>query len=172
MNPQFGRRIITIFTVVLIDVLGITIMLPLLPFYSEHFGTSAQIVGLLISTYALYQLIASPILGHLSDRFVRRPVLIVSQLGTFIGFLILANAQSLTWIFISRIIDGLTAGNLSTALWAECFYFPPQLIGFAASFIGYSSLCVIANPLLVAITGLISSLGGGVLRPVLISKEK
>ncbi|MGZ3692030.1 MAG: MFS transporter [Pseudobdellovibrio sp.] len=115
MNQPVDRRIVAIFTVVLIDVLGMTIMLPLLPFYSEHFGASTQVVGLLISSYALCQLIAGPILGHLSDRYGRRPVLIVSQIGTFIGFLILANAQTLTWIFISRIIDGLTAGNLSTA---------------------------------------------------------
>lgn len=113
--PKSDKRILAIFLVVLIDVLGMTIMLPLLPFYSEHFGASAQVVGLLVSSYALCQLISGPILGSLSDRYGRRPILIISQIGTLIGFLILASAQSLTWIFISRVIDGLTAGNLSTA---------------------------------------------------------
>jgi len=72
-------------------------------------------VGLLVSTYALCQLIAGPILGRMSDQSGRRPLLLVSQLGTFIGFLILAYANALWIVFLSRIIDGLTAGNLSLA---------------------------------------------------------
>jgi MFS family permease len=101
--------------IVLVDVLGLTIMLPLLPFYAEHLGASAFVVGTLISTYALCQLIAGPILGRMSDHMGRKPLLIVSQIGTFIGFLILAAANSLWLVFLSRIIDGLTAGNLSLA---------------------------------------------------------
>ena len=72
-------------------------------------------VGLLVSTYALCQLIAGPILGRMSDHMGRRPLLLVSQIGTLIGFLILAYADALWVIFLSRIIDGLTAGNLSLA---------------------------------------------------------
>jgi len=90
-------------------------MLPLLPFYAEHLGASPTVVGLLISTYALCQLISGPILGRLSDHIGRKPLLIVSQCGTFIGFLILAAAGSLWVIFLSRVIDGVTAGNLSLA---------------------------------------------------------
>ena len=92
-----------------------TIILPLLPFYAMHFGASATVVGLLVSTYALCQLIAGPVLGSWSDRMGRKPLLIVSQLGTFVGFLILASAGSLWVVFLSRVIDGLTAGNLSLA---------------------------------------------------------
>ncbi len=93
-----------------------TIMIPLLPFYAVHFGASATVVGLLMSSYAFCQLIAGPFLGNWSDRMGRRkPLLIVSQLGTFAGFLILAFATSLPVIFLARIIDGLTAGNLSLA---------------------------------------------------------
>lgn len=99
----------------LVDVLGLTIILPLLPFYAEHLGASATVVGLLISSYALCQLIAGPILGRMSDHMGRKPLLIVSQLGTLGGFLILAFANSLWLVFLSRIIDGLTAGNLSLA---------------------------------------------------------
>ncbi len=91
------------------------IILPLLPFYSERMGASALVVGFLVASYAACQLIAGPILGRISDRVGRKPVLMVSQMGTFAGFLLLANAQVLWLVFVSRIIDGLTAGNLSIA---------------------------------------------------------
>ncbi|MDQ6708058.1 MAG: MFS transporter [Acidobacteriota bacterium] len=107
--------LLPIFLIVLVDILGLTIILPLLPFYAEKLGASATVVGLLISSYAACQLIAGPILGRISDHVGRRPVLIVSQMGTFVGFLILAGANVLWVVFLSRIIDGLTAGNLSLA---------------------------------------------------------
>ena len=113
--PIRRSPLLPIFLIVVVDVLGLTIIMPLLPFYAEHFGASAAKVGMLVSTYALCQLIAGPILGQLSDRFGRKPLLMVSQMGTFVGFLILAFAHSLGWIFFSRALDGLTAGNLSLA---------------------------------------------------------
>jgi DHA1 family tetracycline resistance protein-like MFS transporter len=111
----FKSPLVPIFLIVSVDVLGLTIILPLLPFYAEKFGASPSVVGLLVSTYALCQLIAGPILGRMSDHMGRRPLLLVSQMGTFIGFLILAYANALWIIFLSRVIDGLTAGNLSLA---------------------------------------------------------
>ncbi len=107
--------LLPIFLIVSVDVLGLTIILPLLPFYAEKFGASPAVVGLLVSTYAFCQLIAGPILGRMSDHAGRRPLLLVSQVGTLIGFLILAYANALWIVFLSRIIDGLTAGNLSLA---------------------------------------------------------
>jgi DHA1 family tetracycline resistance protein-like MFS transporter len=107
--------LLSIFLIVLVDVLGLTIILPLLPFYAESLGATAAVVGLLVSTYAVCQLIAGPPLGHLSDRIGRRPVLLVSQIGTCIGFLILGFARTLWVVFLARIIDGLTAGNLTVA---------------------------------------------------------
>lgn len=107
--------LLPIFLIVLVDILGLTIILPLLPFYAEHFGASPTEIGLLISIYALCQLIAGPILGRLSDSMGRKPLLIVSQVGTFVGFLVLAFAGSLWMVFLSRVIDGITAGNLSLA---------------------------------------------------------
>jgi DHA1 family tetracycline resistance protein-like MFS transporter len=115
MKPEPDRRLYAIFLIVLIDVLGLTIILPLLPFYTERYGAKPFVVGLLVSIYAVCQLISGPILGHWSDRIGRKPVLIFSQIGTLIGFLVLAFGNSLFWIFLSRMIDGLTAGNLSTA---------------------------------------------------------
>jgi len=108
-------HLLPISLIVAVDVLGLTLVIPLLPFYAESYGASPSVVGLLVSAYALFQLISGPILGQLSDRFGRRPVLIISQIGTLIGFIILARAQSLWVIFLSRFIDGATAGNLSVA---------------------------------------------------------
>jgi multidrug resistance protein len=107
--------LLPIFLIVAVDVLGMTIILPLLPFYAERYGASPFTVGLLVTTYALCQLLAGPVLGKLSDRYGRRPLLIISQLGTFAGFLVLGWARSLVWIFFSRFLDGITAGNLSLA---------------------------------------------------------
>jgi DHA1 family tetracycline resistance protein-like MFS transporter len=107
--------LLPIFLIVSVDVLGLTIILPLLPFYAEHYGASPAVVGLLVSLYAFCQLIAGPMLGRLSDHMGRRPLLLVSQVGTFIGFLVLAYAHALWVIFLSRAIDGITAGNLSLA---------------------------------------------------------
>ena len=113
--PLKKSPLLPIFLIVLVDILGMTIILPLLPFYAERMGASATVVGLLVASYAACQLVAGPILGHISDRAGRKPVLLVSQLGTLIGFLILARAEVLWLVFLSRIIDGLTAGNLSLA---------------------------------------------------------
>jgi MFS transporter, DHA1 family, tetracycline resistance protein len=113
--PRPRSPLLPIFLVVLVDVLGLTIMFPLLPFYAQHYGAKPFTVGLLVSSYALCQLISGPILGRLSDRFGRRPVLLLSQAGTFLGFLLLANSNALWMIFLSRIIDGATAGNLTVA---------------------------------------------------------
>ena len=107
--------LLPIFLIVAVDVLGFTIILPLLPFYSEHLGASPSVIGAIISTYAACQLIAGPILGQLSDRIGRRPVLLISQAGTLIGFFVLAFSTQVWMIFLARAIDGITAGNLSIA---------------------------------------------------------
>jgi len=107
--------LLAIFLIVAVDVLGLTIMIPLLPFYAEKLGATPQEVGWLIGIYALCQLFSGPLLGRLSDHTGRKPLLLVSQAGTFIGFLITAFAPSLWILFIARAIDGCTAGNLSLA---------------------------------------------------------
>jgi MFS family permease len=111
-----GRSpLLPIFLIVLVDVLGFTIILPLLPFFSERLGATPTEVGALVSTYAACQLIAGPILGQISDRIGRKPVLLISQLGTLTGFLLMAFSQSLWVLFVARAIDGATAGNLTIA---------------------------------------------------------
>ena len=103
------------FLIVAVDVLGLTIMIPLLPFYAERMGASPSQVGWLIGIYAACQLISGPMLGRWSDSTGRKPLLIVSQLGTCIGFIVTAFAPNLWVLFIARAIDGLTAGHLSLA---------------------------------------------------------
>jgi multidrug resistance protein len=109
--------LVVIFTTVFIDLVGFGIVIPVLPFYAESpkFDASPRTVGLLFASYSIMQLIFSPILGRLSDKHGRRPVLLVSIIGTGIGFLILGFANTLLLLFVGRILDGITGGNISTA---------------------------------------------------------
>jgi MFS transporter, DHA1 family, tetracycline resistance protein len=104
-----------VFLIVLVDVLGLTMLIPLLPFYAQTFGATEVQVGALMAVYAACSLVAGPPLGALSDKYGRKPVLLVSQLGTFLGLIMLAYAPSLWIVFLSRIIDGATAGNITVA---------------------------------------------------------
>ncbi len=109
------KKILPVLVIILVDLIGLSIIIPLMPLYAARFGANPLIIGMLGSTYPAMQFIGAPILGRLSDRFGRRPVLIVSQIGTFIGFLVLGFADSLWLLFLSRIIDGISGGNISTA---------------------------------------------------------
>jgi DHA1 family tetracycline resistance protein-like MFS transporter len=109
--------LIVIFTTVFIDLVGFGIVIPVLPLYAEGtvFNATPRTVGLLFASYSIMQLIAAPILGRLSDKHGRRPVLLLSIIGTGIGFLILGFANTLWMLFAGRILDGITGGNISTA---------------------------------------------------------
>ena len=109
------RPLLVIFLTIFVNLVGFGIIIPLLPFYAETFGASPLVVGLLFAVFSLCQLVAAPILGDLSDRYGRRPILILSLIGTVVSFVMLALAQSLTMLFIARIVDGLSGGNISTA---------------------------------------------------------
>jgi MFS family permease len=104
-----------IFLTVLVDVLAMTLVLPLLPYYAQHFGASPLVVTVLAASFAACQLVSGPVLGRISDSAGRKPTLLVSQMGTFVGFLLIGSANSLWMLFAGRVIDGLTAGNLSIA---------------------------------------------------------
>ena len=109
--------LLVIFITVFIDLIGFGIVIPVLPFYVEdpRFNASPSMVGLLFASYSIMQLLFTPILGKLSDRYGRRPVLLISLLGTAAGFLMLGLATSLWMLFAGRIIDGISGGNISTA---------------------------------------------------------
>lgn len=115
MKPTNNRQMMTIFLVVFIDLLGFGIILPLLPYIAEKYSATPVIIGLLSGSYSLFQFIAGPILGRLSDRYGRKKLLIISQLGSMAGYVLLALAGSLPLLFLSRIIDGITGGNISIA---------------------------------------------------------
>ena len=110
-----SRPLFVIFLTVFVNLVGFGIIIPLLPFYAETFGASPVTIGLLFAAFSVAQLIAAPALGALSDRFGRRPVLIFSLIGTVISFAMLAVAQSLIMLFVARVVDGLSGGNITTA---------------------------------------------------------
>lgn len=107
--------LVIIFITIFIDLVGFGLVIPILPLYAEQFGASEFTVGLLLSIYSVMQFIFAPLLGRLSDRVGRRPVLFFSLIGTSIGFLVMGLANTLWLLFVARIIDGITGGNISTA---------------------------------------------------------
>ena len=127
------KRLLTVFIIVFVDLLGFGLILPLLPFYADNYGASPFVVGLLAGSYAAAQLIGAPVLGRLSDRHGRRPILLISIAGTAAGFLLrgladplgralagdspasTTNVFILAILFLSRTLDGLTGGNISVA---------------------------------------------------------
>jgi len=111
-----SRVLFFVFATVLLDMVGFGIVIPLLPFYVQSMGGSAEVIGLLLGTFAFTQMIATPILGRLSDRYGRRPIILASLLGNTIAMGIFAIAAEQAWLpllFLSRILAGATAGNLS-----------------------------------------------------------
>ena len=115
MDKTLKRQLGLVFGFVFIDLLGYSLILPLLPYYAEAFGASLTVVGLLGTSNALAQLVAAPFIGRLSDRFGRRPMLIFSITGTVLSFTILGLAQSVPVLFLSRVLDGLLGGNIALA---------------------------------------------------------
>ncbi len=109
------RPLLVIFLTIFVNLIGFGIIIPLLPFYAETFGASPIVIGLLFAIYSICQLVAAPVLGDWSDRFGRRPVLIFSLIGTVVSFVLLAIAHSVTMLFVARMVDGLSGGNISTA---------------------------------------------------------
>jgi DHA1 family tetracycline resistance protein-like MFS transporter len=108
-------RALPIFVLVLVDVLGLSLILPLLHLYAAAYGASPVEVGLVVAAFPLAQLIGLPVMGALSDRFGRKPLLLISQITTCIAFIMLGAANSLLMIMLSRVIDGLFGANISTA---------------------------------------------------------
>lgn len=110
---NFWQLLPTLF-IVFVDTMGFTIVLPIVPFYILAFDAPPSAVGLIIMVYALAQLIFAPILGRLSDRFGRKPILVISQIGTFTCLLLMGVAWTLPMLFLARFLDGVTGANLST----------------------------------------------------------
>ncbi|MFL6589478.1 MAG: MFS transporter [Chthoniobacterales bacterium] len=111
--PRQRSPLFVLFLTVFIDLIGFGIVIPILPLYAEHFHASPIAIGWLTGIYSGMQIIFTPILGKLSDRFGRRPVLFISIVGTAIGFTLMGMAHSLTLLFVARILAGITGGNIA-----------------------------------------------------------
>jgi DHA1 family tetracycline resistance protein-like MFS transporter len=109
------RPLGVIVLIVLVDLLGFTIVMPLLGPFAAHYKFSEWQIGLLFSAYPVCQLVAGPILGRLSDRYGRRPLLIFSQAGTALSFLILGLSSDFTVMLLARLLDGASGGNILVA---------------------------------------------------------
>lgn len=108
-------QFLIIFLTILLSTIGFGVCIPVLPLYAEKFGASEFVNGLLTGVFSLMVMVASPLWGMLSDRIGRRPVLIISILGSAVGYFIMGWAGSLGWLFVARIIDGASGGNVATA---------------------------------------------------------
>ncbi len=115
-EQQKNRGFWLLFLALFIDLLGFGIMIPLLPFYAESLGASAFVVSLLMAVYSLAQFLFAPLWGRLSDRYGRRPIIMIGLLGTSVSFILFGFASTLFLLFFSRLLGGiLTAATLPTA---------------------------------------------------------
>ncbi len=110
------KRLLTILLIVLVQMIGASMALPILPLYAKRqFDLPPEVITLLISVFFAAQFLAGPVIGRLSDQYGRLPVLIVSQIGTVISFAMLGLAPGPVWLFLARVLDGITGGNIIVA---------------------------------------------------------
>ena len=116
------RRLLPILGITFIDIVGFSMLIPMLPYFVTHFGASPYVVGLLMATFSLCQLLSAPIWGYVSDRIGRKTVLIISQVGATIGWALLGVAPNVATalllppiavVFAARILEGISGGNIS-----------------------------------------------------------
>ena len=129
-------ELIPLWIAVFIDILGFSLLIPFLPFFSQEFDAPPWMIGALLSTNAMFSFFSGPIWGALSDRYGRKPMLLISQLGTLAGFLMLAFSNSLVMLFASRIVDGIFGGNFPIAKAIIGDVVPPQRRSVQMSNIG------------------------------------
>jgi len=158
-------NLIPLWIAVFIDILGFSILIPFLPFFSQEYGAPAWQIGLLLSTNAMFGFFSGPIWGNLSDRYGRKPMLLISQLGTLVGFLMLAFSRNMPMLYASRIVDGIFGGNFPIAKAVIGDVVPPQERSRHMSNIGVAH--VLASLVGPGLGGLLSQ--WGVLAPGLLS---
>src|SRR5258708_9711685 len=120
IKPPRGGAVVFIFVTILLDMFALGLIMPILPKLVESFvnndtASAARIFGLFGTAWAAMQFIFSPILGGLSDRFGRRPVVLLSNFGLALDYVLMALAPSLSWLFIGRVISGITSASISTS---------------------------------------------------------
>jgi len=105
----------SILSIVFIDLIGFGMIIPILPLYAQRFQATEWQIGILLASYSFMQFLASPVLGWLSDRYGRKPVLLCSLVGSAAGYLLMANAASLGMLFAARILAGIAGASVGTA---------------------------------------------------------
>jgi DHA1 family tetracycline resistance protein-like MFS transporter len=130
-----------IFALVVVDVIAMGVVIPVLPKLVESFkggdtAAAAEVYGLFGTAWALMQFLAMPFLGALSDRFGRRPVILVSCLGLGLDYFLMALAPDLAWLFVGRVISGITAASFSTAFAYIADVTPPEKRAAAFGMVG------------------------------------
>lgn len=113
--PRAQARLSILFFTVFVDLVGFGMVLPLLPLYADGFGASGAAVGLLVTSYSVAQFFMAPLWGRLSDRFGRRPIIILGLVGSGLAYLVFAWSRSLTWLFASRILAGIGGSTVPVA---------------------------------------------------------
>lgn len=109
------RQLFILFSVVFMDMIGFGFIIPIMPDMISQFGASQNMLGIVLGIYALGQFIAAPLVGSLSDRYGRKPMLLLSIGGTFLSLILLGLANSIALILVSRLLDGITGGNITVA---------------------------------------------------------
>ncbi len=115
MPDSKRSSLLTLFSVVVIDLVGFGVVIPILPYLAESFGASATVLGLLLTCYSAMQFLFAPVWGRISDRVGRRPVMLITIAGTSLALLALGLAPSLPWLFVARLFGGLFSANISVA---------------------------------------------------------
>jgi DHA1 family tetracycline resistance protein-like MFS transporter len=129
-------KLLPILGITFIDILGFSILIPLMPYFVKHFGAPDIVVGLLFAVFALCQFVGGPFWGNVSDRIGRKRVLIVSQIGATIGWTMLAFSPTIAWVFVARIIEGFSGGNISVTQAYVSDLVEPEKRGRAFGYIG------------------------------------
>ena len=156
MNKMLRSPLFLMALTIFIDFTGFGLVIPLLPFWAEHLGANAVGVGLILTIYSLAQFIFTPILGSLSDRYGRRPVIIASLAIEAISFALSALANTLPFLLIARFIGGLGASNIGSAQAVVSDVTPPKERARGMGLIGAAiGLGFVVGP---ALGGLLASL--------------
>ena len=151
-------RLAPLWVAVFMDIIGFSLILPMSGFFQELYNTSTIMIGLVFSVNAMFGFIFGPILGKLSDKYGRRPLLLISQFGTFLGFVLLAFSDSLELLIISRIIDGVFGGNFPIAKAIVSDIVPPKDRSIQMANIGIAH--VLASLIGPGLGGILFSVGG------------
>ena len=113
--PRNRSTLPIVFSVIIVDLIGFGIVIPILPAYTKDLGASAAVLGILLATHAALQFVFAPVWGRLSDRIGRRPVMMFTIAGTSGALLMLGMAESIMGLFVARLLSGLFSANISVA---------------------------------------------------------